>query len=263
VSVEDPGAYLTGTVTLGATANSTAGVASVRIQAAPSGTTSWTDLCTDQSAPYTCSWDTTKVAAGLYDLRAVLTDSRGAQTVSTTVAARRVDNTPLRAVDVQTASGAGTPGRVDEGDTLTLTYSREVLPATIRAGWTGAATTVTVRLRDGNLLGTGNKGDTLDVQAGSATLALGSVNLREDYVKSNKTATFAATMTATTVTVAGVNRTVVTLRLDTAGSGTKFLRTVSTPAAMVWTPSASATGADGVACSTAPATETGASDREF
>jgi hypothetical protein len=265
VSVEDPGAYLTGTVTINATANSTAGVASVRIQAAPSGSTSWTDLCTDQTAPYACSWNTTTVAAGLYDLRAVLTDTRGTQTVSPTVTGRRVDNAPLRAVDVQTANGAGTAGRADEGDTITLTYSREVLPATIRSGWTGAATAVTVRLRDGNLagLGTGNKGDTLDVLVGSTPVGLGSVNLKEDYVKSNKTATFNATMTAASVTVDGVVRTVVTVRIDSVVSSTRILRTVTTPAAMVWTPSASATGTDGLACSTAPATETGTPDREL
>lgn len=262
VSVDDPGAYLSGTVTITATANSTAGVTSVRIQRAPSGTTTWTDLCTDQTAPYSCSWSTTTVADGLYDLRAILTDGRGTVTTSATVAARRVDNSPLRGFDVQTANGTGTAGKVDNGDTVTFTYSEAVSLTSIRSGWNGTALAVTARLRDGNLLNLGNKGDTLDVLVGGTAVNLGSVNLKEDYLKSGKTATFNATLTASTVTVNGVDRTVVTLRIGTVASATG-LRTVSNVSAMVWTPSAAALGLDGSACSTAPVTETGASDREF
>ena len=47
VSLNDPGTYLSGTVTLTAVANSTAGVTSVRIQRAPTGSSTWTDVCTD------------------------------------------------------------------------------------------------------------------------------------------------------------------------------------------------------------------------
>ena len=41
VTVEDPGAFLTGTVTVQANATSTAGVTSVRIQQAPAGSSTW------------------------------------------------------------------------------------------------------------------------------------------------------------------------------------------------------------------------------
>lgn len=75
----DVPASLTGTVTVGATANSTAGVASVRFQVAPTGTTTWTDLCTDSAAPWACTWNTTSVADGFYDLRGVMTDGQGAR----------------------------------------------------------------------------------------------------------------------------------------------------------------------------------------
>ncbi len=262
VSMTDPGAYLTGTVTLSASANSTAGVTSVRIQRAPTGTTTWTDVCTDSTSPYTCSWNTTTVADGLYDFRAILVDGTGKVTTSATISARRVDNSPLRGLDVQTANGGATAGKLENGDSVTFTYSEQVNLATVTAGWDGAATAVSVRVRDGNLLGLGNKGDTLDVLKGGSAVNLGSVNLKEDYVKSSKTVTFNATMTATTATVNGATVTVVTLRLGTLASG-GGIRTVSNVSALVWSPAAAVTDLFGNACSAAPVTETGTLDREF
>jgi hypothetical protein len=264
VSMEDPGAFLTGTVQLSATANSTAGVTSVRIQRAPTGTSTWTDVCTDATAPFTCPWNTTTVTDGSYDFRAVLVDGAGRTTTSATVAARRVDNSPLRGLDVQATNGGANPGRLENGDAITFTYSDQINPASVTTGWSGAATAVSVRLRDGNLLGLGNRGDTLDVRttgANGVAVNLGSVNLKEEFVKSNKTVTFASTMTATTVTINGKPVTVITVRLG-APSGTG-LRTASVASTMVWTPSASAVGPTGVACSPAPVTETGALDRDF
>jgi len=263
VSVDDPGAYLRSTVAVTAQAASTAGVTSVRIQRSVAGANSWTDLCTDATAPYSCGWDTTTVADGSYDLRAILLDARGQTTTSAVVAGRRVDNSVLRAVDVQAANGGGTVGRIDQGDTLTLTYSERVTTGSVSAGWTGSALPVTLRVRDGNLLGTGNLGDTVDVLRSGTALPLGSVALRGDYVKSSRTLSFNATMSSTTVTVDGVERTVVTVTVGTlaAGSGS---RTATTLAALVWTPSATVTSAaSGRACSVVPATETGVTDRDF
>jgi signal peptidase I len=263
VSVEDPGAYLTGTVTLDAAANSTAGVASVRIQTAPTGTSTWTTRCSLAAAPYSCGWDTRTVTDGLYDLRAVLTDAAGKETIPATVAARRVDNSPLRGADIQAGNGSGTPGRFDAADTLKFTYSQQVNPATVTSGWNGAALPVTVRLRDGNLLGLGNSSDTLDVQRAGSTVNLGSVNTKANFVKNRKTVTFNATMTATSVTNGGVPQTVITVTLGSALSGASSLRTSSTAAAMVWNPTAAVTSPGGIPSSSAPATETGALDRDF
>ena len=261
VSMEDPGAFLTGTVNLTASANSTAGVTSVRIQRAPSGTTTWTDVCTDTAAPYACSFATTTVADGLYDFRAVLVDGTGRTTISATVAARRVDNSPLRGLDVQAVNGGLTPGRLENGDSITFTYSDQVAPASITTGWNGAAMPVSVRLKDGNLAGLGNRGDTLEVVRSGGTVNLGSVNLKEEYVKTGKTVTFAGTMTAATVALNGKPVTVVTVRLgQSSGPG---LRTSSVAGTMVWTPSASALSPTGVACSVAPVVETGGADRDF
>jgi hypothetical protein len=262
VSMEDPGAFLSGTVVLSAAASSTAGVTSVRIDRAPAGTTTWAAVCTDTAAPYSCSWATSTVADGLYDLRAVLVDGKGVTTTSTTVTNRRVDNSPLRGYDVQAVNGGTSAGRLDAGDGLRLTYTDQVRPESLSAGFTGAAVPVVVRLRDGNLLGLGARGDSVDVLRNGVAVNLGSVNLKQDYVKTNKSAQFNATMATSTTTVNGVTATTVTITLGTMASGTG-LRTVTTAGTAVWTPSAAAIGLNGVACSAAPVGELGAPDREF
>jgi hypothetical protein len=173
-----------------------------------------------------------------------------------------VDNTPLRGFDVQAVNGSTTVGRMEGGDVLRLTYSEQVKLTTITPGWTGAAIAVTVRAQDGNLLGLGNTGDSVDVLRTGSTVSLGSVNLRQDYIKSGKTVTFAGTMTASTITVNGVARTVVAITLG-APASTGSLRTVSAAGTMLWTPHGAVTNLLGISASTAATPETGVLDREF
>ena len=90
VTIADPGSPLRGTVTLSGTATDTgSGVASVRMQIAPAGTSTWSTACTDTTAPYSCSVDTTSIADGLYDVRALATDVAGNTATSAVVANRR------------------------------------------------------------------------------------------------------------------------------------------------------------------------------
>ncbi|GAA6526952.1 Ig-like domain-containing protein [Intrasporangium sp. DVR] len=262
VTMLDPGAFLSGRATLEAAANSTAGVTSVRIQRAPSGSSTWTDVCTVTTSPYRCTWDTTTAPDGLYDFRAVLLDGTGATTTSAVVSSRRVDNTPLRGYDVQTANGGATAGKLEPGDTLTYTYNDQVALGTVTPGWNGGAQAVTLRVRDGGLLGLTGKNDTVDIQRAGSVVNLGTVNLKEDYVKGGKTAVFNATMTAGTASVNGILVTTVTIKLGTLASG-DGVRTVSNVSTMAWTPSASVTDLFGNTCSTATALETGVLDREF
>ncbi|WP_269304004.1 Ig-like domain-containing protein [Aeromicrobium sp. HA] len=266
VSLNDPGVLLSRTATLSAVASSTAGVTSVRIQYAPTGGSTWTDVCTDTTSPYSCTWDTTKVASAVYDLRAVLLDGSGRTTISA-LETVPVDNSPLAGADVQTTNGSGSiAGQPGANDTVTFTYTAQVNPASIMAGWNGTSTNVQVRLRDGNVpaLLRGSKGDTLDVMNGSTVLGLGSVNLKGDYVRFLRTVSINATMTAGTVTVNGLERTVVTLKLGTFASGKAGdLKTSTTAAAMVWTPSSAATDLSGNRCSTTNVTETGTADKDF
>jgi hypothetical protein len=94
VTMTDPGAYLAGTKQLDATASDAgSGIANVKIQRSPAGAGTWTDVCTDSSSPYSCSFNTTGVSDGLYDFRAIATDNATKTTTSTVVTNRRVDNT--------------------------------------------------------------------------------------------------------------------------------------------------------------------------
>jgi chitinase len=113
VSLDDPGATLVGSVALHATASSNRGIASVRIQQAPAGTSDWVDICLDTTAPYDCSWATTAVADGSYDLHATATDTAG-NTRTATRTGRAVDNHTL------TVSLAD-PGAMGATQTLTAT----------------------------------------------------------------------------------------------------------------------------------------------
>jgi hypothetical protein len=261
VSVDDPGAVLRGTVVVTASANSTAGIASVRLQRAASGTSTWVDLCRDTTAPYSCEWDTSSVAEGTYDLRAVLVDGAGRSTTSAVVTGRRVDNSRLRGLDVQTSNGAGTAGRLDAGDTITYTFSQLVDPGSVTSGWTGAPLAVTIRLRDGALVGGSAKGDVVDVRRGSAAVNLGSLALREDFVTSGKTTLVAATMALGTTTVDGVTVSTVTLTAGKLTSGS--VRTANSASATIWVPSFLVTDLDGRTCSMVPVLESGPHDREL
>ena len=92
VSLTNPGSPLRSTVMLNAVATSDRGISSVVFQTSPAGANTWTTACSDNLTPYSCSWDTTGVADGLRDVRAVATDSAG-YTRTSTVTNRRVDNT--------------------------------------------------------------------------------------------------------------------------------------------------------------------------
>lgn len=87
-----------------------------------------------------------------------------------------VDNTSPSAADVQGSNtGGGAVGRAQQGDTLVLTLSEPIDPATVFSGWSGAATNVVVRLTDGGLLGSGTDDLQIRNAANSAALPLGRV----------------------------------------------------------------------------------------
>jgi hypothetical protein len=165
-----------------------------------------------------------------------------------------VDATAPSAADVQSANVAGgTAGKPDAGDSVVLTFSEPIDPSSVLAGWSGATTSVVVRIADG---GAGNDALTVRDATSSTQLPLGSVNLgRTDFV--TVTRDFGATSTAATMVQSG---SVVTLTLGTP-SGTTG--TAAGAAAMIWTPVATATDVAGNAAATTARTETGASDLDF
>lgn len=256
VTLTTPSTYLRGTVTLAATATTNGTIASVKIQRSIAGAASWTDICTDTSSPYTCSFATGQVSDGTYDLRAVVTDSEGRATASPVVANRIVDNTAGKGVDIQTTNG-GTAGRIDTGDTIVFTFSEQMDLSSIYGGWSGSATSGTVQVRDGLIYGGGIDNDTLELSRPSGA-DLGTVSLNENFVTIFTVST-TVTMSAATVTEDGVARTVVTLRIDGGSVG----NSTSSPATMTWSPASGILDLAGNAISTASVTESGALDLDF
>jgi hypothetical protein len=243
----DPGSPLRGTVTVNATGtDGGSGVLNVQIQRAPTGTSTWTTLCTDTTSPYSCSWNTAGVGDGGYDLRAVTTDNAGNITNSSTVSNRVVDNTAPTATDLQTGASGTTAGLPQQGDTLVFSFSEQIAPGTIVGGWNGTGTqTVTVTMdTDNHLSITG------------ATLINGFVTLGgSGYVQSGKTVVFSNS----TISQSG---TTVTLTLGTPDKP-QFLNTGSAGNSS-WPVAAGLTDLAGNTLVTpVTKTESGGSDAEF
>lgn len=165
-----------------------------------------------------------------------------------------VDATAPTAADVQSANVAGgTAGKPEAGDQIVLTFSEPIDPASILAGWSGAATSVVVRITEG---GTGNDTLTIRNTTNSAQLPLGSVDLaRTDFVTATRD--FGASGTAATMVQTG-NAITVTLGTPSGTTGT-----AAGAAAMIWTPVATATDVAGNAAATTARTETGTSDLDL
>jgi hypothetical protein len=162
-----------------------------------------------------------------------------------------VDNTALTGTDVQTANGGAVAGRADAGDKITYTFSRELDPNSVLAGWTGASTPVVVRLNNATK-------DTVTVYNSTNTtlLPLGTITLSAgDYTTAS--ITFGASGTASTMTMSG-NQIFVVLGTQSAAA-----TTAAATGAMSWAPSATATDAWGNPASTTAVPESGAADKDF
>ena len=188
-------------------------------------------------------------AAGSKSYTITASDVAG-NSVTTSGFSVTIDNTAPNGTNVQTTN-AGTAGRPETGDTITLTYSEVIDPETILAGWTGASTNVVVRI-------TNATGDTVTVRnaANSAQLPLGSVNLvGTGYLTTTRD--FGATGSPSTMVAAG-NTIVITL-----GTASGAVTTQATANNMTWVPSATATDRAANACATTTATESGGLDLDF
>ena len=85
---------LRGSVTLSGSGSDNIGLASMRFEYKPSAGSTWSTACSSPApAPYSCSWDTTAISDGSYDVRAMAIDTAGNSTGSAVSANRVVDNT--------------------------------------------------------------------------------------------------------------------------------------------------------------------------
>jgi hypothetical protein len=181
-----------------------------------------------------------------------------------------VDNTAPKASDVQTTNvGGGANGLAELGDTLVLTFSEPVEPATILAGWSGLTpANVTVRIVDNSLLGLGLGNDVVQVfnEANTTALPLGAVDLgRTDYVTGlvGGNVKFGATGTKSTMTMSGNTVTVVLGTYEGEGLLGSNRITAGGNGTAVWTPVATPYDRAANAMSTGAATESGVADKEF
>ena len=142
VTLADPGTPLSGTVMLSA-ASPDADTARVTFQVSPAGAANWTTVANDATppTPYSGAFDSATVADGVYDLRAIAYDGPGNASAPSTVASRRIDNTPPSVVSASPPDGA-TIGSVGSIAVTASEALSAVTGARLDGGVTGAATLV-------------------------------------------------------------------------------------------------------------------------
>jgi hypothetical protein len=178
-----------------------------------------------------------------------------------------VDNTAPTATNVQTTNvGGGTAGRAQLGDTITFTFSEQIDPQSILSGWTGASTSVVVRLIDGGC-GLSCSDDSFAIYnaANTSQLPLGTVNLnRVDYngtgatlSGTNAPITFGASGTASTMVQSGSSITI------TLGTASATANTAGGNGTMAWDSTTTPYDAAGNVATGNNPNEGGGADKEF
>jgi hypothetical protein len=253
LTVTSPGMFR-GTKTISATATDATGVAAagVTFQYSLAGANSWTTICANVVAPYTCSWNSAGRTDGAYDVRVTASDTLGNQGASA-LGSAFVNNTGPTGSDVQGTNG-NVNDKLDAGDTVIFTYSAAIAPSSILAGWTGAAPAA-MRVRVNNS-GTADSMEFYDAANTTPLGLLGSgttLAINIDHVTS-------ATLFNATISRSGSTFTV-TLGSLISGAVTTNPKG-KTP--MAWQTSSQATSqATGIPVFPTTVTETGASDNDF
>jgi signal peptidase I len=154
-----------------------------------------------------------------------------------------IDNAGPTATGISTGNaGGGTHGLAEAGDTITFTFSEQIDPQSILAGWTGASTNVVVELQDGGCTVVLCNNDSFQIYnaAYTTTLPFGSVNLASGGyygcagigLLCGKTPTaFGATGTPSTM-VESTNTITITLGTNSGGNGA--IHTVGSNTDMAW-----------------------------
>jgi hypothetical protein len=248
-----------------------AGVASITANTSTFDTGITAAAMTTAGGPWTVDGVTYTYRTGSLTANAVVTAGSKAVSFTTTDGLTNTgtrtgfsvtfDNTAPAGSNIQTTNKAGgIAGRAEVDDTITFTYTEQMDPSTILAGWDGTATNVVVRLNNrttgtGDDLAVYNSANTtkLALGPGGATLVVDLID--RNFVGANRT--FGATGTPSTMVQSG---TAITVTLGTASGATT---TAGAAASMRWTPGAAATDQAGNASSTTLVTETGAVDLDF
>lgn len=192
---------------------------------AATGTTNW-------SYPIAGS----KFASGQsYTIRAVA----GTASASTTFT---WDTAAPTAQDVGSANGTGTAGKIEQGDSLTLTFSEAIDPASIVSAWNGSAMNVTVRVTNG----TSGGNDTLTVYDASNTtqIPIGSVDLDSTaYVTGDVTFGLSAPRSTMSLSSGAL-----VITLGVVSDSTKIPSSAVSKSKLTWAPSTTPTDLAGNSC---------------
>jgi chitinase len=238
-----------GTVNMTATAQDDgSGIAYVAFEALYGG--QWYEFCRDTSAPFTCSGDSAAVPDGTYSIRVVVENGAGVRTIGTPYPIT-IDNTAPSGTDVQAGNGGATPGRLQNGDWIRLTWSEAIAPGTVLPGWNGApGQAIRVRVTDvpGN--------DQMDFYESTGTNRLNLVSTGADLKLGGNYVTATTDFNAT-MAQSGSS---ITITLGSFISGNTTTASTST---MTWRPSAGAMDAANHPSSTALVTESGTGDVDF
>jgi hypothetical protein len=186
------------------------------------------------------------LTAGSKSYTLTLTDSHTPANSATQTFSVTVDNTGPTAADIQGVNQAGTAGRPDAGDVITFTFSEQMDPSSILAGWAGTSTTVRVRFENNGCSGS-DKMTILD-SVGGTGVNLGQVCVG-DVV--NGQAVF-----ATSAMVMNGSSVIVTM------GGSDTTKTASNTT-LSWTPSTLAKDLAGNAMSATAVNESGTLDTDF
>jgi chitinase len=253
VSVTGP-AQVRGTAnTVTTTVSDASAIGSVVIRRRAAGSTgAYTTICTDNTGPaYTCTWDVSALADGSsWELIAVATDALGRSTTSAAYTSV-VNSTGPTGTDVQSANG-GTNGRLDSGDRVIFTFSAQIAPASILAGWSGSSTAIRVRVNNNGT------SDSMEFYDSSNTTPLNllasgtALMINGDHVSAASVfnATIARSGTTVTVTIGSL-----------ISGGVRSWVTGSNP--MVWQTNPAMTNTTGKGLFPTTVTETGLPDVDF
>ncbi len=253
LTVTSPGMFR-GTTTISATATDAMGIAAagVSIQYSLAGAGSWTTICVDATAPYTCSWNSAGRTDGAYDIRAIAQDTQGFQGTSA-LGSAYVNNTGPTGSDIQGTNG-NVNDRLDAGDTVVFSYSAAITPSSILAGWNGAAPAA-IRVRVNN----NGTTDSMEFYNAANTTPLGLLasgtvlSISLDYVSGPAVFNATISRSGSTFTV-----TIGSLVSGTVSSSAKGRND------MVWHPGSQATSqATGISVWPTTVTESGANDNDF
>ena len=226
------------------------GVLSAQFQTSPSGAGTWTNLgAADTASPYSVTWNTTSgFPNGAYDLRVVTTDNAGNVANSATVTVE-VQNGAPAPTNVQLVSGGTTSGRIDQGDTIVVTYSQSLHVNSLCSAWPAAGdgadqsitgnSQVTVTVTDG-----GASNDSLTVSSSTCSFQFGTIALGSTGYATGGNLTFngSSSGTKSTITWDQSARTLTILLGQKSGSGTQG---TVTAAAATYTPDPDITSAVG------------------